>query len=83
MDILLWVVFGALVGYIASLIVGTSEGVLGNIIVGVVGAFLGGFIMNAFGQSGVTGFNWYSFAVSILGAIVLLWIYRMFSHRRV
>lgn len=85
MDILLWIVFGAIVGWIASMIVGTDaqQGTLGNIIVGIVGAVLGGFIMNAFGQSGVTGFNFYSFFVSILGSIVLLWIYRAFTHRRV
>lgn len=85
MDILLWIVFGAIVGWIASMIVGTDaqQGTLGNIVVGIVGAVLGGFIMNAFGQSGVTGFNFYSFFVSILGSIVLLWIYRAFTHRRV
>jgi len=83
MDILLWIIFGGIAGWIASMIVGANEGMLGDIVVGIVGAVLGGFIMNAFGQSGVTGFNWYSFFVSILGAIVLLWIYRAFSQRRV
>jgi uncharacterized membrane protein YeaQ/YmgE (transglycosylase-associated protein family) len=83
MDILLWIIFGGLAGLIASMIVGTNEGMLGNIIVGIVGAVLGGFIMNAFGQAGVTGFNWYSFSVAILGAIVLLWIYRAFTRRSV
>ena len=85
MDLLLWVVFGGIVGWIASMIMGTDaqQGLLGNIIVGVVGAVLGGFIMNAFGQPGATGFNFYSFFVSILGSVVLLWIYRAFTHRRV
>lgn len=85
MDLLLWIVFGAIVGWIASMIVGTDaqQGMLGNIIVGIVGAVLGGFIMNAFGQTGVTGFNFYSFFVSILGSVILLWIYRAFTHRRV
>lgn len=85
MDILLWIVFGGLVGWIASMIMGTDaqQGILGNIIVGIVGAFLGGLIMNSFGQPGASGFNFYSFFVSILGAIVLLWIYRAITHRRV
>ena len=85
MDILLWVVFGGIAGWIASMIMGTDaqQGMLGNIVVGIVGAFLGGFIMNAFGQSGVNGFNFYSFFVSILGAVVLLWIYRAFTHRNI
>lgn len=85
MDILLWIVFGGLVGWIASMIMGTDaqQGILGNIVVGIVGAFLGGLIMNSFGQAGTTGFNFYSFFVSILGAVVLLWIYRAITHRRV
>lgn len=85
MDLVLWLVFGAIVGWLASMIMGTDaqQGWLGNIVVGIVGAVLGGLIMNAFGQSGATGFNFYSFAVSVLGAIVLLWIYRGFTHRRV
>ncbi len=83
MSILLWIIFGALVGWIASIIMGRNEkqGAIGNIIVGVIGAFLGGFIMNFFEQPGVTGFNFYSTFVAILGAVVLLWIYQMFTHR--
>jgi uncharacterized membrane protein YeaQ/YmgE (transglycosylase-associated protein family) len=85
MDLLLMIVFGGIVGWLASMIMGTDaqQGLLGNIIVGIVGAVLGGFIMNAFGQPGATGINFYSFAVSILGAIVLLWIYKAFTHRRI
>lgn len=85
MDLLLYVIFGGIVGWIASMIMGTDaqQGILGNIVVGIVGAFLGGFIMNAFGQSGVAGFNLYSFIVALLGSVVLLWIYRAFTHRRV
>jgi len=84
MNFIIWLVFGALVGWVASMIMGTDaeQGALGNIIVGILGAFIGGFVMNAFGQSGVTGFNIYSAIVSILGAVILLWLYRMFSHRR-
>jgi uncharacterized membrane protein YeaQ/YmgE (transglycosylase-associated protein family) len=85
MDLLLYVIFGGIVGWIASMIMGTDaqQGVLGNIIVGIVGAFLGGFVMNAFGQTGVSGFNLYSFIVALLGSVVLLWLYRTFTHRRV
>jgi uncharacterized membrane protein YeaQ/YmgE (transglycosylase-associated protein family) len=83
MTIILWIVFGAVVGWIASMIAGTNEGLLGNIIVGIVGSLLGGFIMDAFGQTGVTGFNFYSFFVAVLGSVVLLWIYRAVAHRRV
>ena len=85
MDILLWVVFGALVGWVASIIMKTDEeqGALMNIVVGIVGAFIGGLLMNTLGQSGVTGFNFYSVFVALLGSVVLLWLYRTFTHRRI
>lgn len=85
MSFIIWLVFGALVGWIASMIMGTDaqQGAIGNIVVGILGAFIGGFVMNAMGQSGVTGFNFYSTFVAILGAVVLIWLFRMFSHRSV
>jgi len=74
MGIILWIVFGAIVGWIASMIMKTGQGLIVDIIVGIVGAVLGGWIMSLFGNSGVTGFNLYSFLVAILGAVVLIWI---------
>lgn len=78
MSILLWIVFGALVGWIASLVMKTDaqQGTILNIVVGIVGALLGGWLMNTFGATGVTGFNLYSFAVALLGAIVLIALVR-------
>ncbi len=78
LNIILWIVFGALVGWIASIIMKTDaqQGSLMNIIVGIIGAVLGGWIMNVFGQQGVTGFNLYSFIVALVGAIVLIAIVR-------
>jgi uncharacterized membrane protein YeaQ/YmgE (transglycosylase-associated protein family) len=83
MSILLWIVFGALVGWIASLIMGTGQGVLTDIIVGIVGAVLGGWIMSMFNGTGITGFNLYSFIVALIGSIVLIGIVRMFKHSTV
>jgi uncharacterized membrane protein YeaQ/YmgE (transglycosylase-associated protein family) len=79
MGIILWIIFGALAGWIASIIMSTNraQGTLTDIIVGIIGAILGGFIMNLFGQNGVTGFNLYSLVVAIIGAIVLIWISRL------
>jgi uncharacterized membrane protein YeaQ/YmgE (transglycosylase-associated protein family) len=72
MGIILWIVFGAIVGWLASVITNTREGLLLDIIVGVVGAVIGGWVMSLVGNTGVTGFNLYSFVVSLLGAVVLL-----------
>lgn len=78
MGILLWIIFGALAGWIASLIMKTDaqQGAFLNIVVGIVGAVLGGWIMNFFGQSGTTGFNLYSLLVAVIGACVLIAIVR-------
>jgi len=74
MGIILWIIFGALVGWIASLIMKTDQqqGAMLNIIVGIIGALLGGWLMSLFGNTGVTGFNIYSFLVSLLGAVILI-----------
>jgi len=72
MGILLWIVFGAIAGWIASMIVATNTGLVVDIIVGIVGALIGGWLMNSFGSAGVTGFNLWSLLVAILGAVVLL-----------
>ncbi len=74
MDILLWIVFGGLVGWVASLVMGTDsqQGVIVNVAVGVIGAFIGGWVMSLLGESGVSGFNLYSFAVALVGAVLLI-----------
>lgn len=78
MGIIIWIVFGAIVGWIASAIMGTNEGLVMDIIFGIIGAVLGGWLMSFFGKGGVTGFNLYSFLVAILGAVVLIAIVRAF-----
>jgi uncharacterized membrane protein YeaQ/YmgE (transglycosylase-associated protein family) len=74
MGIILWIIFGAIAGWIASAIMGSGKGLLMDIVIGIVGAVLGGFIMSQFGKGGVSGFNLYSLLVAVLGAVVLLWI---------
>ena len=83
MGILTWIIFGALAGWIASMIMKTdgSQGTMMDIILGIVGAIAGGFLMGLFGQSGVTGFNLYSLGVSVVGAIVVIYIGRMMRNR--
>jgi uncharacterized membrane protein YeaQ/YmgE (transglycosylase-associated protein family) len=84
MNIFLWIIFGALAGWIASIITGKNKrmGAIANIVVGVIGAFIGGYIMDFFGAEGVTGFNLPSLIVAIVGAVVLLWFVGLFIRRR-
>ena len=76
MGILIWIIFGGLVGWGASMLMGSSGGLLRDILVGIAGAVIGGLLMSLIGKSGVTGFNVYSFAVAMLGACVLIAVIR-------
>jgi uncharacterized membrane protein YeaQ/YmgE (transglycosylase-associated protein family) len=80
MGLLLYIVFGGLVGWVASIIMKTdaSQGIFLNIIVGIVGAVLGSWIMSFFGEAGVTSFSLYSFIVALIGSLVLLAIVQAF-----
>jgi uncharacterized membrane protein YeaQ/YmgE (transglycosylase-associated protein family) len=71
-SILLFLLIGALAGWLAGLIVrGAGFGVIGNIIVGILGALIGGFIFRFFGLDPSYGF-WGSLLTSTLGAVILL-----------
>lgn len=75
MGIISWILFGALAGWVASLIMGGADrrGCLGNVILGVVGAFLGGLIVELVTGQGISyAWNWRSFGVAVLGAVLLL-----------
>lgn len=80
---MVWIIFGAIAGWIASAIMGSSGGVIWDIVLGIIGAGLGGLVMGLFGQPGVTGFNLYSIVVAIIGAIILVAISRAFRGRSV
>lgn len=78
MGIILFIIFGAIAGWIASVVMKTdsSQGTMMDIIMGIVGAVVGGFLMGIVGQSGVAGFNLYSLGVAVIGAIVVIYIGR-------
>lgn len=80
--IITWIILGALAGWIASIITGTSARVNGvtNIIVGVIGAFIGGLILQLLGANPAGGFNVASLLTAILGAIILLSLVKAFRH---
>lgn len=83
LEFLAWIVFGALVGWVASIIMRTNEnqGAAENIALGIVGALIGGFVMRLLGGDGITGFNLYSFLVALGGALALILLFRIFSGR--
>jgi len=78
MGIILWIIFGGIAGWLASMFMGTdnSQGGLTDIVMGIIGSMVGGFLMGLVGQSGVTGFNLYSLLVAIIGAVVVIFVAR-------
>lgn len=84
MSILIWIIFGALVGWIASLIMRTNEeqGAVANIIVGIIGAFIGGGLSSMLGGPAVTGLNLSSIIVATLGAVVLILLMQFVTGKR-
>jgi uncharacterized membrane protein YeaQ/YmgE (transglycosylase-associated protein family) len=87
MGFILWIVIGGLLGWVASMIMGTNDqqGKLLNIIVGIVGAFLGGLLLAPLLNTGTINqgdFSIGSLLVSLVGAVVLLAIVGFFRKRR-
>jgi uncharacterized membrane protein YeaQ/YmgE (transglycosylase-associated protein family) len=83
-SILVWIIVGGLAGWVASKIVGTDkdQGAIGNIVVGIVGALVGGFLVGLLGGAGFTGLNLWSFLVALLGAVVLLFLWKALTGRK-
>jgi uncharacterized membrane protein YeaQ/YmgE (transglycosylase-associated protein family) len=82
--IILWIIIGALAGWIGSKIMGTDarQGGLANIIIGVIGAVVGGFIARALvdddsGNNGLIA----SFVVALVGACVVIAIWKAISRK--
>lgn len=71
MDLIVWLILGALAGWLAGRIMkGGGFGLIGNIIVGIVGSAIGGYLFGGMIGQGAVG----SFITAVLGAIVLLFI---------
>jgi uncharacterized membrane protein YeaQ/YmgE (transglycosylase-associated protein family) len=80
MNFLVYLVFGAIAGSLANFIDPRASrgGILGSIVLGVVGAIVGGYLGELLFGVGVSGFNFSSFVVAVVGALLVLWIGRMF-----
>ncbi len=75
MSFLIYIIFGGIVGWVASMLMGTDgqQGIILNVVVGIVGAVLGSWIFGLLGIGGaITGFNLGSFVVALIGAVVLI-----------
>jgi uncharacterized membrane protein YeaQ/YmgE (transglycosylase-associated protein family) len=76
MNLILWLVFGTLVGWLAGLVMNDRAGTPLNIVIGIIGALIGGLVT---GYSTITQnvFNLTSLLVSFIGAVILLAIVKL------
>ncbi len=80
-----WIFFGGLVGWVASILTGRNSrmGCLSNIIIGSIGAIVGGLLMRLVTSQGFTfGWDWLSFTVAVIGAVLLLAVTGMYRKQR-
>lgn len=87
MGIIIWLIVGGVVGWLASMIMKTDaqQGIFLNIVVGIVGALLGGFLISPLVGAGTIndGFSIASFLVSLVGAVILLAVVNLVRRGRV
>ncbi|MBA2410310.1 MAG: GlsB/YeaQ/YmgE family stress response membrane protein [Gammaproteobacteria bacterium] len=84
MGFLTWIILGAIAGALAKLIMPGDDpgGIIVTILLGIAGALVGGFIASALGFGAVGGLSIGSIIIAILGAILLLAIYRLVMGKR-
>lgn len=84
MGLLTWIILGAIAGVIAKWIMPGDDpgGFIVTILLGIAGALIGGFIASAIGLGGMEGLSIGSIIIAILGAILLLFLYRLVTGNR-
>ncbi|MGD0121123.1 MAG: GlsB/YeaQ/YmgE family stress response membrane protein [Candidatus Limnocylindrales bacterium] len=83
MGIIAWIVLGAIAGFITNLIMGGTEGVIATVVLGIVGAVVGGYLAGTVLKvADVTGINVESIVVAVIGAVIVVAVYRLVIGRR-
>ena len=83
MTILVWLILGLIAGWVASRLMGSGGyGLIGDIVIGIVGAFVGGWLGSMVLGLDVTGLNFTSIAVAIVGAVIVIALFRALAPGR-
>jgi uncharacterized membrane protein YeaQ/YmgE (transglycosylase-associated protein family) len=86
LDLIGWLIIGAIAGWLASMVMGRGGyGLVGDIVVGIIGAFIGGFVarlLNVAGPAAADPFSWVSLIFAIVGAIILIAVVRALTGGR-
>ena len=74
MSIIVAIILGGLIGYLAALVMGRREGILASVIIGIIGSFIGSFISRLFtgGDQSFLAFSWVGLFWSFIGAVILV-----------
>lgn len=81
MNLLIWILFGAITGIVAGWITKDKRGLIADIVVGIIGSFLGGWAASGFKNFTTTDISWPGFFISILGAVVFISILNLLKKR--
>jgi uncharacterized membrane protein YeaQ/YmgE (transglycosylase-associated protein family) len=81
MGLIAWIILGAIAGLITDYIMGERDNFVITIILGIIGGLVGGFIASALGLGPVTGLNIYSVIVAVVGACIVVALYRALFRR--
>ncbi len=85
MGLISWVIFGAIVGWIAAKLAGTEnqQGIVVTAVLGIIGALLGGFLLE-FVQGDDVEFGWdiSSFVIAVIGGVIVSWGYAYLTRSR-
>ena len=83
MSIIMFIILGGLIGWIAARLLGREEGIFMSILIGIVGSFIGSWVAQLF-TSGTSylSLSWSGFFWSLIGAIILVALLNAFSHPR-
>ncbi|MBA3579037.1 MAG: GlsB/YeaQ/YmgE family stress response membrane protein [Gemmatimonadaceae bacterium] len=84
MSILAWIVMGLIAGAIAKALMPGDDpgGFIVTALIGIVGAVIGGFLGNTLLGRDLSGFSLWSLVLAVVGALILLWVYRMTTGRK-
>lgn len=80
MSIIVWLILGLIAGWIASMLMGRGGyGIIGDLVIGIVGAMIGGWLGSLLLGIDVTGLNFPSIALAVVGAVILIAVIRALS----
>ena len=83
MGIILMLIIGGIVGWLAARLMGRDEGVIASVVIGVVGALIGGFLSSLFTGTNQSylGFSWVGIFWAFVGSVILVAILNAITHR--